>query len=307
MTNDTTYRALITDMDGVLTRTARVHERAWKTMFDKVLKEHNESSFTHDDYRQYVDGKPRHDGVRDFLTSRNIDIDEGSPSDPAEHNTVYGLGKRKNDQFLRLIEQDGVETFPDAVAAVARWRRGQLPQAAFSASRNCQRILKAAGLIDQFDAIVDGETALEHNLDGKPELMSFAAEQLGVSPSETVVLEDATSGVRAGHESQFGLVIGINRGDHAEELDDAGAHRVVNSLSELRFKRAMPSALNDYAAIEQFRNERPVAIFLDYDGTLTPIVNDPDAANMDDDMRDVVRQLAATYPVAIVSGRARND
>lgn len=307
MTEDTTFKALITDMDGVLTRTARVHERAWKTLFDEVLKEHNQTPFTHDDYRQYVDGKPRYDGVRDFLTSRNIAIDEGSPSDTAEHKTVYGLGKRKNDMFLRLIEEDGVETFPDATAAVARWRRGHLPLAAFSASRNCKRILRAAGLIDQFDTIVDGETAQEHNLDGKPDLMLLAAKQLGVHPSETVVLEDATSGVRAGRDSQFGLVVGVNRGDHAEELDDAGAHRVVNSLSELRFKRAMPAALDDYAAIEQIRNERPVAIFLDYDGTLTPIVNDPDAANMDDDMRDVVRELAATYPVAVVSGRARND
>ncbi len=307
MNEETTYKALITDMDGVLTRTARVHERAWKTMFDNVLKEHNEPPFTHDDYRQYVDGKPRSDGVRDFLKSRNIEIDEGAPSDTAEHNTVQGLGTRKNDLFLRLIEEDGVETFSDATAAVARWRRGHLPLAAFSASRNCKRILKAAGLIDQFDAIVDGETAREHGFNGKPQLMSFAAEQLGVSPSETVVLEDATSGVRAGRDSQFGLVIGVNRGDHTEELDRAGAHHVVDNLSHLRFRRAMPSALDEYTAIEHLRNGRPVAIFLDFDGTLSPIVNDPDAADMTEDMRDVVRRLAAEYPVAIVSGRARKD
>lgn len=315
MTRAEPFLAVITDMDGVITRTARVHERAWQRMFDAFLDsredrdDEDHSPFTPHDYLQHVDGKPRLDGVRDFLASRGITLPEGSPDDGADRDTVQGLGTRKNESFRATLERDGVETFADTLAACARWRRGGLPLAAISASRNCRHVLGTAGVIDRFETIVDGRTAAEEGLDGKPGLIRTAAERLGVPLERTVLLEDAIAGIEAGREVGCGLVVFVDReGDAASGEPIRGqADIAVQDLGALRFPRRIPDLLDRTDAFDRLRDGRPLTVFLDFDGTLSPIVDDPDAATISDAMRESVRELAERATVAVVSGRDRAD
>ena len=187
------------------------------------------------DYRLYVDGKPRFDGVRDFLSSRGIQLPEGNPDDPAEVETVCGLGNRKNDLVNRAIAEVGVEPYDGTVQFIHQLRRNGFKIAVVTSSQNCTAVLKAAKLDDLFEVRVDGNTIHAQRLAGKPAPDTFliAARLLGVEPIRTVVIEDAISGVEAGSNGKFGLVIGVARKGNAEELKRHGAHLVVDDLGEL--------------------------------------------------------------------------
>lgn len=235
----------IFDLDGVVTRTAAVHARAWKTTFDRFLQDRQPRPdedlhpfSIESDYFAYVDGKPRYDGVRDFLQSRGISLPEGTPDDSPETLTVCGLGNRKNQLFQTYLQRDGAEVFPDAVDLIDRLRESGCRVAVVSSSRNCRAILESAGLISRFDVILDGGEAKALNLRGKPEPDTFleATRRLQVAPNEAFVVEDAIVGIQAGRAGGFGLVIGIAH-DQPESalqtLRDAGAHRVVTDLREL--------------------------------------------------------------------------
>lgn len=304
------FEAVIADMDGVLTRTADLHERAWKQLFDHYLRQRlgrEFQPFTSEDYRAHVDGKPRYDGVADFLASRGLQLPRGEPTDGPDQETVCGLGNRKNARFQELLDEAGVHVFDDATIALDRWRRGGLKLAAISASRNCRRILEAAGLLSRFDVVVDGQTAEELSLDGKQDIMLQAAQRLAVDPESAVVLEDATAGVRAARQGGFGLVVGVSRNNHEESLREAGAHTVVRQLHHTHFPRHIPSALDRLRELEAWQNGRRLVLFLDFDGTLAPIVDDPAAARLPNETRSVLRILAERCPVTIVSGRDRAD
>lgn len=238
------YQACLFDMDGVLTDTAAVHDRAWKQVFDAFLerwaKRHGGTQAPFDadtDYDDYVDGKPREDGVRSFLQSRGIQLDEGTPDDPPDAETIHGLGNRKNEALLQMIRKDGVEAFPGSVEFLRATRAAGLRTAVVSSSANCAEVVKAAGLESYFDARVDGNDLREHELAGKPAPDTFleAARRLRVDASAAVVFEDALAGVEAGHEGGFGLVVGVNRQDQRQRqaLADHGADVVVEDLGEL--------------------------------------------------------------------------
>jgi HAD superfamily hydrolase (TIGR01509 family) len=187
------------------------------------------------DYRLYVDGKPRFDGVRDFLTSRGIQLPEGTPNDPPQAETVGGLGNRKNDLVNKIIEDIGVEPYEGSVKLIRQLRHHGFKIAVVTSSQNCAAVLRAAKLDAFFDIRVDGNTILAEHLAGKPAPDTFlmAAKLLGIEPSRAVVIEDALSGVEAGSAGGFGLVIGVARKGNAEELRHHGAHLVVNDLGEL--------------------------------------------------------------------------
>jgi beta-phosphoglucomutase family hydrolase len=236
------YDAVLLDLDGVITDTANIHAACWKQMFDAYLQqraaERGEPFRPFDlatDYRLYVDGKPRFDGVRDFLTSRGIQLPEGSPDDPPQAETVGGLGNRKNDLVNKVIEEVGVEPYEGTVAFVRQLRHQGFKVAVVTSSQNCDAVLKAAKLDAFFEVRVDGNTVHAQHLAGKPAPDTFltAAQQLGVEPTRAVVVEDAISGVQAGRNGNFGLVIGVARKGNAEELRHHGAHLVVNDLGEL--------------------------------------------------------------------------
>jgi len=236
------YDAVLLDLDGVITDTASIHAACWKQMFDEYLQkraiERGEAFRPFDiaaDYRLYVDGKPRYDGVRDFLTSRGIRLPEGSPDDPAQVETVHGLGNRKNDLVNKIIEDGGVVPYEGSVKFLHQLRNQRFKVAVVTSSQNCTAVLKAAKLDHFFDVQVDGNTIHAQHLAGKPAPDTFlmAAKLLGVEPKRAIVIEDALSGVEAGSAGDFGLVIGVARKGNAEELRRHGAHLVVNDLGEL--------------------------------------------------------------------------
>lgn len=229
--------ACLFDLDGVLTDTASVHRAAWKATFDPLLAERGQRPFSDADYAEYVDGKPRADGVRDFLASRGIRLPEGEPSDTADHATVYGVGNRKNDLLLQRIERDGVEVYEGSRRYLAAARDRGLHRAVVSSSANTAQVLRVTGLDDYVEARVDGVMLRERRIPGKPAPDSFlaAARQLGVAASAAAVFEDAVAGVSAGRAGGFGHVVGVNRvGEgHAAALREHGATVVVEDLADL--------------------------------------------------------------------------
>jgi len=241
MTRDE-YDAVLFDLDGVVTNTAKLHATCWKQMLDEYLQkravERGESFRPFDlatDYRLYLDGKPRFDGVRDFLASRGIRLPEGNSDDPPQAETVRALGNRKNKLVGDAIERIGVEAYEGSVHFIGQLRRDGFKIALVTSSENCTAVLKATKLDPLFDVRVDGQMVETQNLAGKPAPDTFlmAARLLGVEPRRAVVVEDAISGIQAGASGKFGLVIGVARKGNAEELKQYGANVIVNDLSEL--------------------------------------------------------------------------
>jgi alpha,alpha-trehalase len=236
------FDAVLFDLDGVLTMTAKVHAACWKKLFDDFLRERaaeqNEPFRPFDietDYKLYVDGKLRYEGVRSFLESRGIHLPYGNPDSTPDHKTVCGLGNFKDDMVKEILESEGVEVYEGAMALVRRVRSMGIKTAVVSASINCEAVLMAAGIADLFDVRVDGEVAARLDLASKPAPDAYlkAAEWLGVQTNRAVVVEDAISGVQAGRAGGFGLVIGVDRKGDAQALRDNGANVVVTDLGEM--------------------------------------------------------------------------
>lgn len=236
------FDAVLFDLDGVLTATAKLHAAAWKQTFDSFLKHRAEALEQiflpfdiGDDYRRYVDGKPRFDGVQSFLASRRIELPYGAPTDPPTAETICGLGNQKNELVNEIMAREGVEAYPGSIKAVEFLKEQGYKRAVVSSSENCAAVLKAAGIESLFDLRVDGQTAADLTLAGKPEPDMFltAARQLGVEAKRSIVVEDAIAGVQAGKKGGFGLVIGIARAGNAEALRGHGADLVVGDLEEL--------------------------------------------------------------------------
>ena len=308
--------AFILDMDGVVTDTARMHAAAWKLTFDEFLEERARSSgerfvpFEQADYLRYVDGKPRCDGVASFLGSRGISLPRGTPDDGPEVRSVCGLGNRKNRTFLDRLEHEGAAAYGTTVDFIRDMRSRGRRFAIISASRNARTILEKAGLSALFEVVVDGNDASELGLMGKPapDIFLEAANRLGAEVGRSAVIEDALAGVEAARSAGFGTVIGVNRGDQEDELRKHGADIVVRDLGEIRAEEApakewLPSALDNVDRIFKFLLGGTSAVFLDYDGTLTPIVSEPSLATMSDRMRRILIELSRNCPISIVSGR----
>jgi beta-phosphoglucomutase family hydrolase len=235
-------KACLFDLDGVLTQTAKVHAAAWKKMFDEFLRQRadkgGEAFREFDavaDYDEYVDGKPRYEGVRSFLAARHIDLPQGSPDDPPSADTIDGLGNRKNELVLEMIHRDGVQPYEGSVRFVKAVRDAGLRRAVVSSSTNCRDVLIAAGILDLFEVIVDGVVAEHEHLAGKPAPDTFlaAGRKLGIEPAHAAVFEDALAGVQAGRAGGFGLVVGVDRVGQAAALKQHGADVVVEDLAEL--------------------------------------------------------------------------
>lgn len=245
------FDAVLFDLDGVLTSTAKIHAASWKRMFDDFLRDWERAGRAgrtdpfdlHADYLRYVDGKPRYDGVRSFLASRGIDLPEGTPDDPPDSFTIGALGSRKDALVNQQIAAGRVEAYPESTALVAQVRALGLKTAVVSSSRHCMEVLRVVGLSPLFDAVVDGNLVEAEQLAGKPAPDTFlrAARMLGIRPERAIVIEDAGAGVQAGHDGRFGLVIGVDRGGNRDALLRAGADRVVSNLGELLSGRCTPS------------------------------------------------------------------
>ncbi len=320
------FDAVLFDLDGVVTKTAELHAKAWKNTFDPYLLERSSQrgerfrSFDEvKDYALYVDGKPRIDGVRSFLESRNIILPAGTPSDSAETETLQGLAKRKNSQFHELLCRSGVDVFPTSVELLKALKAATIKVAVVSSSRNCTTILEVAGLADLFDVRVDGSDLEECWLPGKPapDIFLEAARRLGVEPERSIVIEDALAGVDAAVAGGFGFVIGVARSGGGTSFRSHGADYVVADLADVRVETTMGARAtweaesvspNDLvASVAREARGRRLALFLDYDGTLTPIVDRPEQARLCDGVRRVLTALSRQHCVAIISGRGRQD
>ncbi len=230
------YGAVLFDLDGVITPTAEIHQQAWAALFEPW-------GFTATDYLRYVDGKPRYDGVRSFLASRDVELPWGDPSDPPGDGTVCALGNRKNEMFNTLLEHDGIAPYPGTSAVLELLDEHHVPQAIVSSSKNARTVLRAAGMEGRFRVVVDGVTAVEHDLVGKPDpaMFLYAADLLAVAHDRAIVIEDATSGVAAGAAGGFAFVLGVDRGGNRQALLDAGADLVVADLGDTLTTSATPA------------------------------------------------------------------
>ncbi|MCF4136133.1 beta-phosphoglucomutase family hydrolase [Streptomyces sp. Tue 6430] len=242
-----TIQACLFDLDGVVTRTAVVHAAAWKEMFDGFLRDRDGAGhrpFDSHDYDEFVDGRPRADGVRTFLASRGIRLPEGSPDDPPDATTVHGLGNRKNELLLAKIRTDGVEAYESTLDYLRAARARGLRTAVVSSSANTRDVLRSIGAEDLFEVRVDGVVAAERGLPGKPHPDTFlaAARELGVAPDRAAVFEDALAGMDAGRAGHFGYVVGVDRVGQRDALYAHGADVVVKDLADL----AAPGELGEH-------------------------------------------------------------
>ncbi|MDR4987933.1 MAG: trehalose-phosphatase [Bacteroidales bacterium] len=323
--------ALIFDLDGVVTQTRKLHKKAWKQLFDEFflqaskrnsgvqLSDDNPSGMSDNDYAVYIDGKPRYEGVKSFLKSRNIGLSSGDAGDPPDALTICGLGNRKNELFRQLLTDEGAEVYQDTVDKIHHWRQHGLKTAIVSSSKNCKTILEQAGIEGLFDVRVDGVISEELGLKGKPhpDIFLKAAEKLNARHERCIVFEDAASGVQAGQAGCFGLVVGVSRFDNARELFNNGADVCIDDFLEFEiidnddvekfFKASAPMVFSKETAFFQRFNKKKPAFFLDYDGTLTPIVQRPEDAVLSDEMRETLSKLAEKFSVAVVTGRDIED
>ena len=350
MSNKYSFKSVIFDLDGVITKTALVHAAAWKEAFDEYLRLRDKrdkepfKEFTHQsDYLPYVDGKPRYKGVQSFLESRGINISYGEPTDSPDTETICGIGNKKNAKFCQVLRVKGVEVYPSTIEFIKSLEASGVEIGVASSSNNCKEILEVAKIEKFFKTRVDGVVSIEMGLKGKPEsdIFTTAAFNLGTIPAESIVVEDATSGVEAGRNGGFGLVIGLARENNQKELLANGADLVVTDLAEINLElieqwfRKKPRDLlqswdkesekieslegkeKDTEAVvnpsylhsgkSHFFSGKKIVFFLDYDGTLTPIVSRPELAVISSDMQDTVKKLSQKYITAIVSGRMRED
>ncbi len=314
------FDAMVFDLDGVITRTAKVHAAAWKRMFDDYLAKHVAPGEPYQpfdiesDYLNYVDGKPRYDGVRSFLDARGLELPAGEPQDgPDKQETISGLGNRKDRFFMETLRSDGVEVYTSTIDLIRVLREAGKRIAVVSSSRNCQAVLEAAGITALFDARVDGRDLQQLDVPGKPapDMFLEACRRLNSEPQRTIGVEDAMVGVQAAKAAGYGCVIGVNRGDVADGLSEHGADLVVRDLAEIHLAggapaQQLPSALDRVDEIMPGDNQE-LAIFLDYDGTLTPIVARPEDAVLSDSMRQTLERLCRLSECAIISGRDLAD
>ncbi len=317
------FKAVILDMDVVIIQNAKLHASAWKMMFDEFLLRKNGPEYLpmdiEKDYKKYFDGISEFEGVRNFLESRGIKLPDGAAK-KEEEDTVNGLGMRKDEIFLNLLDKEGADVYPDTLELVRNWKSNGIKLAVISASRNCRRILEAAGIADLFDVRVDGQTLQEENLQGKPEpdIFQTAADRLGFEVNQCVVIEDAFPGVEAGKKGKVLFVVGVARNEGEESsLTEAGADLVVKDLGEVMNKITgeakaltadeLPDALAHLDRIMEELGSKTPVLFLDYDGTLTPIVSDPEEAIISEKARNIVRELSSIITVGVISGRDRQN
>lgn len=316
--------SLIFDLDGVITQTRKTHKKAWRESFDKFFLEHGneaglQESMSEDDYQMYVDGKPRYDGVQSFLESRSIKLPLGNPNDQPGFETICALGNLKNKLFNELVVREGVEIYHDAIEKLRHWKKLGIKTAIVSSSKNCRNIIRVAGIEDLFDTRVDGMVSAEIGLKGKPnpDIFVEAAKRLNVRPENSVIFEDAVSGVQAGQKGYFGLVVGVNRYNNAEALLENGADIIIKDFNELDLtdpdlqeeyfsRQGKPIFPGNKEIFDVLAKKKP-AIFLDYDGTLSPIVPRPEDAIISEEMKTTLKRLARIFTVAIVTGRDKED
>lgn len=305
------FDACIFDLDGVITQTQDLHFLAWKKTFDEFLKSKKlKRRFTIRDYLIYVDGKPRIKGAESFLKTINIQLPLGRETDFG-FNSIWGIANIKNKYFESILEKKGVKVFKSTLKFIWKLKKNNFKLAVISASKHCKAILRKANIENFFDTIIDGNDAEKLGLKGKPDpdIFEEAAKRLGVKKERCIIVEDSVAGIKAGKRGGFGLLIGIDRGGNRDALLNAGADIVVKSLDKLNVIKVNVEGKNEL--IKRIEGEmgkgKKIFLFTDYDGTLTPIVDKPELAILDEDMKKILQSLTRKINVTVVSGRSLAD
>lgn len=315
------FKAAIFDLDGVITSTAAQHKKAWACLFEAYndyREQEGKNTFeAYDpdkDYPEYLDGKPRLDGLESFLASRQIELPRGTKDDTLEDETLQGLGNYKNAQYRKLIKEEGVNIYEKTLDTIKEWRQKGIKTGIISSSKNCKFILESVGLDHFFDVRLDGtDLKKDEELKGKPapDMFLKASETLNVHPRHAIVVEDSIAGIHAGKRGEFKYVIGISHAGNEEQLKQEGADYVVEHLAELDKESqafALPSFFEHAEEVKKNLMARPVALFLDFDGTLAPIVEEPDQAKPLEGIADILEDLQCkTLLTAAISGRGLKD
>lgn len=313
--------AALCDLDGVITNTANIHAQAWQETFDHFFWQLQHKTHRYypafdivNDYRQFLDGKPRLAGIKDYLQAKNIQLPLGQETDE-DGDTLYSLANQKSQRFLQLLEQQGVEAYPENLHKLQEWKQQGMKLAVVSASKNCQQILKATNLDTFFEVCVDGLVAEQQQLRGKPypDTFLYATKELNIPPHEAMVVEDALAGITAAKTGGFGLAVGLVCAKNYTVMQDADADVLINDLGELTWDkhavcypmeyRNLANAYHHIDKLSEILSSCQLAIFLDYDGTLAPIVDHPEDAVISDGMREALAQLSQQAKVSIISGR----
>ena len=309
----------IFDLDGVVTDTQEQHASAWKKMFNQFLEERRSQSlpeevledFRDSDYYEYLDGKPRKDGIKSFLVSRNIDLPYGESGDPEDAPTIEGLAKKKNRYYLELIDSEGVRIIHDTVDFIHHLREAHIPIALVSSSRNAHHILKKTGLESYFDAVVTPKEAEKKALKGKPSPDYFleACKEIHKEPSSCAIVEDSLAGIEAGKSGGFQEVVGLDyhgNEDTLAALKERGADEAVSSLWDLQIVHQvlpLPNILAHFDEVFTPEDELNYFLFLDFDGTLSPIVDVPSEAQALDELPEIIQKCTEHFRVCIITGR----
>ena len=312
------FAAYIFDLDGVLTQTQDLHARAWEKMFNEFLAQRRKSQKNDEDlasfrvpsdYRKYLDGKPRYDGVRSFLSSRKIQLPSGNESEGENYHTITGLGLTKDKYYQDLLKREGPGVIFDSLTFLHKLKEHSVPMAVVSSSKNCRMILEQTGMDGLFSSIIDPDLADAKKLRGKPEPDYFieAAKVLRTAPENCIMVEDALSGIEAGKKGKFGRVVGIRvNGDKQgmDELKSAGADEVVSSLWDIEEAVDLLKIPHALTSLDQILSEsRNYFLFLDFDGTISAIAPEPSEAKPLEGITDIIRSLAFKMPVCIITGR----
>lgn len=289
------FSGIILDVDGVITDTRRTHYEAWKKIFDTELRSRDQPEFSESDYQKFVDGRPREEGISTFFTSRRITLTDAE---------IRSLAEEKNNVFLDILKSRPPQLYNDFLEAFKEWEAQNISVMAVSSSKNCRSILESVGVKQNFKCIIDGTDAQALHLKGKPSPEYFleAARKIHLSPDDCAIVEDAIPGVKAGRNGNFSYVIGMGRFGQTSpvELYQNGADFVVPSLREVGKLKNILSSLQDFKARV---GSREISLFIDYDGTLTNIVNDPKEALLSDSMRSLLSTCSKSFKVSVISGR----
>ena len=319
-THQTGAKAVIVDMSEVLIHTSLISKNTWETVFNELFEKHDAiQPFSEEDYYTYIDGKPKFERVQSFLNSRSINLPFGTQSDSTDIDTVCSLEKRKSKLFSRRLKEGEFQFYEKALQKLKYWKDKGLKTAIVSSDENFKKALNASIIKNLFDVKIDGHAARKKGLKEKPEadLYIEAAKELGIAPESCALFDDTVAGLQAGSKGNFGLVVGVNRRDNRKLMSENGADLVIDDFNELDlindpeieawFNQSIPPFASQYVEIGKAVFEKTPVLFLDYDGTLTPIVQRPEDALISEEMRDVLSECATKFKVAAVSGRDMDD
>lgn len=313
-------KAIIIDMSEVLIHTALISKNAWETIFNDFFKKTNaKQSFNDEDYYTYIEGKPKFERVQNFLNSRNINLPFGNQSDSTDDNTICSLEKKKSKVFSQMMKENELQFYEKALQKIKFWKEKGLKTALVSSDESFKKAINSTEIRYLFDVKIDGHASRKRGLKEKPEadLYIEATKELEIAPESCILFDDSVPGLQAGNKGNFGLVIGVNRRENRKLLSENGADLVIDSFDELDlfndpeikawFNQPIPPFASQYVEIGEAVYEKTPVLFLDYDGTLTPIVQHPEAAVISKEMHEVLNECAEKFKVAAVSGRDMDD